>query len=83
MLQKVFNKGQIVLPVEMRKGLGVGVGEMVDVRYDKTRRCIVIGKPTGKSAALGGSLATYGRLKPFPSKRRMRGVLAEALSHEE
>ena len=83
MLQKVFNKGQIVIPVEMRKVLGVGIGEMVDVRYDKTRRLVVIGKPTGKSAALAGSLSSYGRLKPFPSKKRMRSTLAEALSREK
>ncbi|MBT4087134.1 MAG: AbrB/MazE/SpoVT family DNA-binding domain-containing protein, partial [Deltaproteobacteria bacterium] len=31
MLMKVFNKGQIVIPISIRKALGVEPGDMMDV----------------------------------------------------
>jgi len=30
MLMKVFNKGQIVIPVELRKKLGINIGYKLD-----------------------------------------------------
>ena len=45
MLMKVFNKGQIVIPVALRRELGVEPGDMIDLTIDKKERCLKLKKP--------------------------------------
>ncbi|MBT7889577.1 MAG: AbrB/MazE/SpoVT family DNA-binding domain-containing protein, partial [Deltaproteobacteria bacterium] len=44
MLMKVFNKGQIVIPIAIRKALGVEPGDMMDVIIDSDEQCIKLKK---------------------------------------
>ena len=37
MSMKVFNKGQIVIPVEIRKELGITIGDKLSVYVDSKR----------------------------------------------
>ena len=45
MLMKVFNKGQIVIPAEMRRALGIQVGDRLVVEIDQERHTIELHKP--------------------------------------
>ena len=82
MLMKVFNKGQIVIPIAIRKALGVEPGDMIDVSIDKQERCIKLKKPEILiSSELAGSLSKFNKRKKFPSKKELRKALAEGLSH--
>ena len=45
MLMKVFNKGQIVIPVALRRELGVEPGDMIDLTIDKKEHCLKLKKP--------------------------------------
>jgi AbrB family looped-hinge helix DNA binding protein len=81
MLMKVFNKGQIVIPAEIRRGLGIAVGDMLDVVMDAKHRAIQLRpRNSSKSRSLAGSLTGYGKLKKFPGKRQMSEALAKGLS---
>ena len=83
MLMKVFNKGQVVIPVQIRRALGIEIGEMLDVRIDSDRARIEISKPASReSAALAGSLARHAARRRFPSKNGMRQALVQGLSRE-
>ena len=46
MLMKVFNKGQIVIPVKIRKELGISIGDKLEVPIDKKHKSIEINKPS-------------------------------------
>ncbi len=82
MLMKVFNKGQIVIPIAIRKALGVEPGDMIDVSIDKQEQCIKMKKPDKLiSSELAGSLAKFNKGKKVPSKNEMRKALAEGLSN--
>ena len=81
MLMKVFNKGQIVIPISIRKALGVEPGDMMDVIIDSDEQCIKLKKPVAsKSSELAGSLSGFSKRKAFPTKKEMRKALAEGLS---
>ncbi len=82
MLMKVFNKGQIVIPISIRKALGVEPGDMMDVEIDQKEQCIKLKKPLQSlSSELAGSLSKYNKRKSFPSKKEMKKALAEGLSN--
>ena len=81
MLMKVFNKGQIVIPIAVRRALGVEPGDMMDVIIDPDEQCIKLKKlAQSKSSELAGSLSRFGKRKTFPTKKEMRKALAEGLS---
>ena len=83
MLMKVHNKGQVVIPAEMRKELGISIGDHLDVRLDVEQKRIELRKPTeGTAEKLAGSLRQYGRGKPFPSREEVRKSLQRGLSRD-
>ena len=83
MLMKVFSKGQIVIPVEVRNALGIHTGEMLDVCLDAKRKCIEMKVPTGKTMLLAGSLSRYASGKVFPDRKKMNEHLKRGLAGEK
>ena len=82
MLMKVFNKGQIVIPSEIRRAFGIRVGDRLEVEVDREHRTIALHKPEQRgSQLLAGALSAYAREKPFPTRREMEGALAKGLRH--
>lgn len=83
MLMKVFSKGQVVIPIEIRKNLGIEPGDLINVTLDYSHKRIELSPQESKnSSAIAGSLAKYKRRKPFPSKQKMNQFLHEGLIHE-
>jgi AbrB family looped-hinge helix DNA binding protein len=83
MLMKVFNKGQVVIPSEIRKGLGIVAGDFVEVTLDLPHKRIELRPHKSNSvSSLAGSLAPYAHRKPFPGKQKMASILRESLIHE-
>jgi len=81
MLMKVFNKGQIVIPISIRKALGVEPGDMMDVIIDPDEHCIKLKKPEQSlSSRLAGSLSGFNERKAFPTKQELKTAFAEGLS---
>ena len=83
MLMKVFNKGQVVIPVAIRKEFGIEIGDMLDVVADRKGKCVKL-KKVGemKSQKLAGSLSKYNRRKRFPSRKEMKKALEEGIVRE-
>ena len=83
MLMKIFNKGQVVIPVALRRELGVEPGDLMEVVLDEQEHCIKLRKHQVKeTASLAGTLSKYNKREKFPSKAEMRKALAEGLSNE-
>ena len=80
MLMKVFNKGQVVIPAEIRQILGIQIGEMLDVQVNK--QVLEIKKPVYHAEQLAGALADYST-KPFPTNSQMHEALTNGLGHEK
>lgn len=83
MLMKVFNKGQVVIPGDIRKILDIHIGEMLDVEFNEKKKCIELKKPVYHAEKLAGSLSKYAKAKPFPSEEEMRESLAKGMSSRE
>jgi len=83
MLMKVFNKGQVVIPGDIRKVFGIQIGEMLDVEINEKKKCIELKKPVYHAENLAGSLSKYAKGKPFPSNKDMHKSLAEGMSSRE
>ncbi len=82
MLMKVFNKGQIVIPIAIRKELGVEPGDMMDVIIDKGEQCIKLRKTENSvSSELAGALSKFNKRKRFPTKADMKKAMAKGLSN--
>lgn len=83
MLMKVFNKGQVVIPSEIRRGLGIVPGDFVDMTLDLPHKRIEL-RPhrLRTSSTIAGSLAKYAQRKPFPTKRQRLTALKKGLSRE-
>ncbi len=80
MLMKVFNRGQVVIPADTRRALGIRKGDRLEMTTDHERRTILLRKPEqNESAVLAGSLSEYARGKPFPSRSQMREELKAGL----
>ena len=78
MLMKVFNKGQVVIPVEIRRILGIEPGDKLELEVDRDHRSIALHKPEqSRSKVLAGSLSQYGENRTFPTRKQMAAVLAE------
>jgi len=83
MLMKVFNKGQVVIPVAIRKEFGIEIGDMLDVVADRKEKCVKLMKAREmKSQKLAGSLSKYNRRKRFPSRKEMKKALEEGIVRE-
>jgi AbrB family looped-hinge helix DNA binding protein len=76
MLMKIHAKGQVVIPAEVRKQLGIDVGDVLEVEVLPEEGKIELRRPAqSKARLLEGSLKQYARGKRFPSDRQ----IAEAL----
>ena len=81
MLLKVFNKGQVVIPAEFRKAMGVHPGDLLLATWSADTKSLELrpGK-TGQAARLAGSLAGYGHGKRMPARARTQRLLEEGLT---
>lgn len=76
MLMKIHAKGQIVIPAEMRRQLGVDIGDVLEVEVLPEEGKIELRRPAVNATdELAGSLHAYTRGKKFPSEKQ----IAEAL----
>jgi len=83
MLAKVFNKGQVVIPVKLRRKFEIVPGDYVEITIDEERGCIELKKPEAlKSEKIAGSLSRYGQKKTFPTKKQMGNVFRNGMSRE-
>ena len=83
MLMKVFNKGQVVIPVAIRKEFGIEIGDMLDVVADTNEGCVKLKRAVKmQSQELAGSLSKYNRRKRFPSRKEIQKALAEGMTGE-
>jgi AbrB family looped-hinge helix DNA binding protein len=81
MFMKVHPKGRVVIPAEIRKRLGIDIGDVLEVEVVPEEGKIELRRPTlDKAASLAGSLKRYARGKRFPSDRRMAEALRKGLA---
>lgn len=83
MLMKVHRKGQVVIPVEVRRRLGIEVGDLLEVDIKDDEGMIELRRPAQTSArALAGSLREFARGRRFPSEARISDALRRGLSDD-
>ena len=83
MLMKVFSKGQVVIPAEIRHNLGIEPGDFINVELDYDNKKIALSPLNErKSTALAGSLLKYKKDKPFPDETQMNRALRMGLVHD-
>ena len=82
MVMKIFNKGQIVIPATLRRELGVGIGDYLEVEFDRNKRSLTLSPRAGNTVnGLGGSLSIFAKARS-PSKRRSLKALKDGLTRE-
>jgi AbrB family looped-hinge helix DNA binding protein len=65
------SKGQIVIPVELRRKLGISAGTRIRVELDETEQCIILKPITHESIArLRGKYRGKGLLKALMADRK-------------
>ena len=69
MRAKVFNKGQVVIPVSLRKKYGIKIGEKVDVIEEKDGIKIIPIKEDLSIEKLQGILNKYKKKKVLTEKK--------------
>ncbi|OGV70049.1 MAG: hypothetical protein A3K19_24900 [Lentisphaerae bacterium RIFOXYB12_FULL_65_16] len=80
MLAKVFAKGQVVIPADVRRQFHVEVGDFLDIVPRPDSGCIELRRPAAlKSGALGGSLASYRKGRALPSRKEMHDLLRKGI----
>ena len=80
MIMKVHNKGQVVIPVHLRKLLGIDVGDLLEVEVVPEEGKIELRvSAASRAKALAGSLRAYGQDKAFPSDREIAEALKRGL----
>lgn len=83
MLMKVHPKGQVVIPAEIRRRLGIDIGDMLDVVVVPDEGKIELRRSAGTSArAIAGALRAYARGKPFPSEEEVAEALRSGLGED-
>ena len=81
MLMKIHPKGQVVIPVEVRRRLGLDVGDLLDVEISPEEDAITLRRPAGGEArALAGSLKAFAGGRPFPSEADIEDALRRGLA---
>ena len=81
MLMKVHNKGQVVIPIDIRRQLDISIGDHLDVVFDPEDGQIRMKKAeTSVTCQVGGSLASYAADKPFPSAEEASSALIDGLA---
>ncbi|MBI4544195.1 MAG: AbrB/MazE/SpoVT family DNA-binding domain-containing protein [Gemmatimonadetes bacterium] len=81
MLMKVHPKGQVVIPAEIRRRLGIDVGDVLEVNVIPEDGKIELRRPRqAKARWMAGSLKQYARGKKFPSERRIAEALGSGLA---
>ncbi|MFW5996657.1 MAG: AbrB/MazE/SpoVT family DNA-binding domain-containing protein [Lentisphaeria bacterium] len=81
MQMKVFHKGQIVIPAQIRKALGIKAGNRIEVELDREHSAIQLHKLEQYEARdLAGSLSNYAAGKAFPTREEMHKALREGLT---
>lgn len=58
---KVFNKGQLVIPVGLRKRYGIEIGKTVEIRDEKDGIKIVSSREKGSIGELQGIFSKYAK----------------------
>jgi AbrB family looped-hinge helix DNA binding protein len=80
MIMKVFNKGQVVIPASIRRGLGVGPGDMLDVSLDQNGEFLIMQPHSaGKAKKLAGSLSRFRKGRNIPDKKQISQILRKGL----
>ncbi|EKD28863.1 MAG: Transcriptional regulator, AbrB family [uncultured bacterium] len=81
MLMKIFNKGQVVIPVDIRKQFGITIGDYLDVSLNQEKKCIELHhvEDNFTSKDLAGSLSHYKINKKFPTGSEIKKLFAESL----
>ena len=84
MLMKVFNKGQVVLPVAVRRELGIEVGDLVEVNVDSEHKGVYIQRQSegGIVKEMGGALHAYAAAKKFPSDMEISAAMRKGMADE-
>ena len=82
MLMKVFSKGQVVVPAEVRRQMDLHAGDMVDVEFNPETKCVEMRKAENRSGRLAGSLASYAAEREFPTRDQMHDAFAKGMSRE-
>ena len=79
MLSKVYGKGQIIIPLGIRRKHNIEIGDMVEIEDRKD--CLVI-KPIHKASLLdlAGCIDSD---KPFPTRETIRQIVREEMSRDE
>ncbi len=78
---KIFNKGQVVIPAELRRQLDIMPGDLLDVELSDDHKSIILRKSSGSTAAkLAGSLSRYAKGKRHPSKKEMLSTLSSGMT---
>jgi AbrB family looped-hinge helix DNA binding protein len=81
MLMKIHPKGQVVIPVEVRRRLGIDVGDLLEVEISADEGGIRLRRPTqGTARVLAGSLKTFAEGRPFPSEDVVGDALRRGLA---
>jgi AbrB family looped-hinge helix DNA binding protein len=81
---RVTEKGQVTIPIEVRKALGLKPRDRVNVEYDPDRGVAVIRPLPSVVAFLYGSIVPRQRPEDFRALREdfERGVAEEALAED-
>lgn len=75
------SKGQITLPREIRKRLGLRTGDVLELRFDERGRVVL--RPVGESAVdrVSGVLRHLAKERPVTVKEMRQAVLRRAREH--
>jgi AbrB family looped-hinge helix DNA binding protein len=79
MLSKVYGKGQIVIPIGIRKKYNIEIGDIVEIE-DKEDYLVI--KPVRKTSLmdLGGCIDSD---KPFPTRDTIKRIVQEEMARDE
>lgn len=81
MLMKVHPKGQVVIPAEIRRRLGIAIGDVLEVEVVAEEGKIELRRASRVTAAsLAGSLAQYARGKRFPTEQEIAEALRKGVA---
>jgi len=84
MHMKIHKKGQVVIPVQIRKMMGIEIGDMLDLHFDNENKELHL-RRVGSSVDdnLSGRFANYASHKPFPSDEEISKMLEEGIRTDE